>query len=116
MSEAYRIEAEKPGCEHCGAGSQWCIVGPDEIALSTSWEDKSFAEDLCEELNLAHEKALADCHALHPASSWTEAEGPVLWWHEGRPDPYVGTGPKLPSEYFTHWSRIPKVEQPKEGI
>ncbi len=48
---------------------------------------------------------------LHPASSWTEAEGPVLWWaaHDGD---IGGPWRQRTEQRQNFWSRIPKVELP----
>lgn len=50
----YRLEPCGRGCPTCGAGEFWDIVGPDDIALSTSWGDKEHAEELVEMLNDAY--------------------------------------------------------------
>ncbi len=70
-------------------------------------------------IKAARADALAEFSTLHPASSWTEAEGPVLWW-DVRTDPprLMSNGMRTyvvrkSSGQYTHWSRIPKVELPK---
>ncbi len=60
------------------------------------------------------EKRLAEFSTLHPASSWTEAEGPVLWWFmEGGEARCLGEyecSPRATRGYW--WSKRPKVELP----
>ncbi len=55
MIPAYYVEAEKKPCEHCGEGGQWNVVGPGEVALSTSYSDKEDADWIAGELNHAYE-------------------------------------------------------------
>ena len=52
---AYRVEREKKGCTSCGFGKTFIIVGPDGIGGSTTFEDRSDAEDLADLLNIAHD-------------------------------------------------------------
>ena len=53
--EAYRVEeSDSKGCEKCGSGKLWDIVGPDGYALGTSWGDKEFVDDLADWLNDAY--------------------------------------------------------------
>jgi hypothetical protein len=59
VKTAYHVEAERDrACVACGAGTLWTIVGPDDIAESTSWEDKELADDICEAMNDAYEKGV----------------------------------------------------------
>lgn len=32
MTEAYRVEQDRSGCSHCGAGATWTVVGSDGAA------------------------------------------------------------------------------------
>ena len=57
----YRKELiEGTGCEHCGHAKAYDVVlvipGEEETALSTSYEDEEFTDDLVEELNTAFER------------------------------------------------------------
>ena len=52
---AYNVEREKMGCTSCGFGKTFIIVGPDGIGGSTTFEDRSDAEDLADLLNIAHD-------------------------------------------------------------
>lgn len=61
--EKYRLDPCGRGCKSCGAGEHWDIIAPDGIALSTSWGDKEFAEELVEMLNDAYEMGRAVTHA-----------------------------------------------------
>jgi hypothetical protein len=59
IKAAYRVEAEEgKGCTTCGAGCLWTIVGPDEVAESTSWGDRDMAELICEAMNDAYEQGV----------------------------------------------------------
>lgn len=49
--EPFRVEVEKAGCERCGHGTQWTVVGPNEVAISQSFEDQELAEDIAEYMN-----------------------------------------------------------------
>lgn len=52
--DPYFIEVDSNGCSHCGAGRTWCVVGPDGMASSTSYEDEDEASKLAERLNEAY--------------------------------------------------------------
>lgn len=57
----YWVERDEEGCPSCGHDATWQVVhreGTEEVAESTSWEDKEFAEDLAEMLNIAFERGL----------------------------------------------------------
>ena len=56
----YVVEKDTDGCKECGVGALWTIVRPDGVADSTSWEDKEFADELCDKLNDAYERGLRD--------------------------------------------------------
>jgi len=51
--DAYFIEVERNGCERCGHGKTWVVVGPDGVAGSVSYEDSSEAQDMADALNEA---------------------------------------------------------------
>lgn len=55
---AYRVEVDKAGCSHCGHGTQYRIVGPDDVMLSTTWDDKTFVDEFVDELNDAYAKGM----------------------------------------------------------
>ncbi len=57
--EAYRVEVETDGCEKCGYGRLWAVVGPDGDALGRSFEDEEGAADLAEKLNAAYSAGVA---------------------------------------------------------
>ena len=50
-NEPFVVEVEKEGCERCGHGAQWTVVGPGEIAISQSFDDKELAEEIAEYMN-----------------------------------------------------------------
>lgn len=52
--EPYYIEADTPGCEHCGLGARWNIVGPDGVATSTMYDDMEHAEEIADDLSAAY--------------------------------------------------------------
>lgn len=56
--DPYTVECDRGGCEICGSGATWTVVGPDGYALGQSFEDKEVAEDLAGYMNGAHEYAL----------------------------------------------------------
>ncbi len=50
---AYVVELDKQGCECCGAGNYWTVVGPDDVGISQSFADRCVAEDTAELMNSA---------------------------------------------------------------
>jgi len=55
--EPYRVEVEREGCERCGIGRQWAIVGPtdEEQATDCTYGDPEEAEHITAALNNAFE-------------------------------------------------------------
>jgi hypothetical protein len=53
-NETYYIEIDQQGCEFCGAGRTWKIVGPVAVPLRMSWSDEEEASDIAEMLNDAY--------------------------------------------------------------
>ncbi len=49
--EPFFVEVEKNGCELCGHGKQWTVVGPDGVAIGQSFEDEELAADIAEYMN-----------------------------------------------------------------
>jgi hypothetical protein len=49
--EPFTVELDKKGCERCGHGARWTVVGPGDIAISESFDDKELAEDIAEYMN-----------------------------------------------------------------
>jgi hypothetical protein len=47
----FRVEVDKGGCERCGHGTQWTVVGPDDVAIGQSFEDEELADDIAEYMN-----------------------------------------------------------------
>lgn len=54
MEKPYRVEVEHGGCETCGDGKQWCVVGPDDVALGITFGVKEDAEELADMLSDAY--------------------------------------------------------------
>lgn len=53
--QAYRVELEAEGCRECGHMRLWRVVGPDDVATSTLYEDKDEAEHLAAALSGAYD-------------------------------------------------------------
>ncbi len=66
IAQPYNVEVEKGGCESCGHGVLYVVVGPDGIAGSVSYEDEEAAQDECASKNEGYEKGIAA--ALESAS------------------------------------------------
>lgn len=47
----FRVEVDKGGCERCGHGTQWTVVGPNETAIGQSFEDEELAGDIADYMN-----------------------------------------------------------------
>ncbi|HSV90944.1 MAG TPA: DUF551 domain-containing protein [Nitrospiraceae bacterium] len=52
--EPYRVEIDNEGCRTCAHDKTWHVIGPDEIAESTSYGDEEDAHWLCRALNSAY--------------------------------------------------------------
>jgi hypothetical protein len=52
---AYYVEPESDGCEKCGHGAMWNVVGPDGTAISITYGDREDADDMAEQLSRAYE-------------------------------------------------------------
>ena len=52
---AFRIEREEreSSCQTCRHGDMWNVVGPDDVAIGTSYEREEDAESMAEELSRA---------------------------------------------------------------
>ena len=53
-SPAYVVIIDQDGCKECGHGRTFQVVGPDDVALGTTWEDLEFAQQIAEQLNDAY--------------------------------------------------------------
>ena len=51
---AYVVIIDQDGCKECGHGRTFQVVGPDEVALGTTWEDLESAQEMAYELNAAY--------------------------------------------------------------
>lgn len=58
--KAYSAEVDTPGCEACGLGARWNVVGPDDVATSTIYEDQELAEEVAEDLSAAYRAGQTD--------------------------------------------------------
>lgn len=54
--DPYFVQQEAAGCEQCGGGRSWCVMGPDGIAESMTWDDAEEAAEQAELLNVAYTK------------------------------------------------------------
>lgn len=54
-AKAYRIEREKSdkSCKACRHGDMWDVVGPDDVAISVSYEREEDALDMADQLSMA---------------------------------------------------------------
>lgn len=96
MNEPYRVEQDDPGCDTCGHGKTWVIVGPNDTALGLSWGENSEGECPDEPcyfvgyLNAAYAlgaESSGECSERCPGS-WQIKEGGVVYCaqpkgHEG---------------------------------
>ena len=58
MNGPYHIEVERDGCRFCGAGKTYWVVGSDDVADGTTYENEEDALDLADMLNDAFENGL----------------------------------------------------------
>lgn len=56
MKTPYRVEMDHIGCMNCKANRTWQVVGPGEVAMATSYDDKDDADALADALNDAFEE------------------------------------------------------------
>jgi hypothetical protein len=59
MSENYRVEVDRGGCDHCGAGKTWTVVF-DDVAIGESFSIEEHAQDLADYMNQALERGRAE--------------------------------------------------------
>lgn len=81
----YRVERDEAGCPHCDAGGTWTVVcgrGDDEEQISTSFEDRECAEDLCKQMNRAFERGQLrpDAEAVAAVPSLAGKKALVLYF------------------------------------
>jgi hypothetical protein len=58
-AKPYTVAVEDEGCDRCGHGRMWTIVGPDGYGFGQSWGDRETVEDLADYLNEAYEAGQA---------------------------------------------------------
>lgn len=51
---AYKIVVDRIGCEKCGGGRTWTVVGPSGVGVSRSFELCDDASDLAADMNIAY--------------------------------------------------------------
>lgn len=53
---AYRVEREECAlsCKACRRGDLWNVVGPDDVAISVSYEREEDALDMADQLSMAY--------------------------------------------------------------
>lgn len=68
MNRPYRVEISDRGCGECQTGMTWWVVGPDEIASSTSYDEEEDANSLAAALNAAYELG----QQRTPANPWVK--------------------------------------------
>jgi hypothetical protein len=56
---AYAVERGARGCDHCGTGGTWDVIGPDDVALGTSFTFEDDAYELAGFMNMAFEAGAA---------------------------------------------------------
>jgi hypothetical protein len=44
--EPFFVEVDVNGCDRCGHGKQWTVVGPDGVQIGQSFEDEELAEEI----------------------------------------------------------------------
>jgi hypothetical protein len=49
--EPFFVEVDVNGCERCGHGKQWTVVGPDGVQIGQSFEDEELASEIAEYMN-----------------------------------------------------------------
>jgi hypothetical protein len=55
----YTVTTDTPGCEDCGHGASWAVVGPGGVAESVSYDDIEDAEAMAAALNDAFQQGQA---------------------------------------------------------
>lgn len=63
---AYRVAVDDNGCEKCGRGKQWAVVGPDDTAESVMFSDEEDADALAAALNAAYNKGFVSANVSAP--------------------------------------------------
>lgn len=94
--EPYHVEVDTGGCERCGHGKTWTVVGPDDMAHSVSWEDQEEAEDFARAMNCAYAAGRAadpgvggrpepcgDEHDMRNGDDWQKARCGLAVGHLG---------------------------------
>lgn len=54
QTKPFFVEPEKDGCRRCGSGKSWNVIGPDDVALSTTFDDEDDAVHHAEILTEAY--------------------------------------------------------------
>lgn len=76
MNSPYRVQVDDQGCDACLHGRTWWVIGPDEVASSTSYGDEEEANSLRDALNAAY--ALGRQNVIvDPWTKFTEVSPPA---------------------------------------
>ena len=59
MSAPYRVEVDTEECPQCGRGPTFLIVGPDNVAMGTTFSERADADDVADDLNFAFAAGVA---------------------------------------------------------
>lgn len=54
----YYVDIDEKGCTHCGRGENYVVLGPDDVAFGTTFEDRDDAEELAGMLTDAYTAGL----------------------------------------------------------
>lgn len=52
---AYRVVSDNKACSHCGNGGTFTVIGPNNVAIGTSFSDETDASETASMLNAAFE-------------------------------------------------------------
>lgn len=121
MSGPYRVEIADPGCTECLHGLTWDIIGPDEVAHSTSYGDQEEAESIARGFDRAY--TLGQASPANDEDGWVQFTadqlpkegGRVLVWDAEFDSVTIlyysaesDTLEKLQERHYTHWRLAPR--------
>lgn len=82
---AYTVEPVKPACSECGADHGFDVIGPDGVALGTTFGDMESAEYMADDLNSAYAQGRAATTAVRAP----QPEAFPIGWPMGQEDAAV---------------------------
>lgn len=128
MSGPYRVEIDDPGCAYCQHDMSYNVIGPDDVASSTSYGDEEEANALRNALNHAYELG-QQSNRVQLGNPWTAfAEGsmppngsPLLVW-DAQFDSITScyfiashdTLESLRERQYTHWILVSSLIRPAD--